>query len=136
MFMTYDLASLEVLWLSSDQNQNLMEGMAEIEIPDELAARLVARTVVPDGSTYELITLVGTILTQEEIDRLAALKTDKVARVQVIETAIAGLVGQNVTALTDQQRWILVAAVFYKLGVITSSGIISPCEDWLVAEGP
>lgn len=78
----------------------------------------------------ETIICYGKIFTTAELAQLQTIGLEKLERLERINNELSALIGLNVLTLTDVQRWKLVAAVFYKLGVINSSGIINPYSDW------
>jgi hypothetical protein len=92
-----------------------------IAVPDDFDA-------VPRQSLYSIP---GTILSQEQINTYTAQYTELQSRQQRVINEIQSLIGLSVLSLTDAQRWKLVGAVFYKLGVINSSGVVNPYSDWL-----
>jgi len=94
-----------------------------IPVPNDFEVRF--RTYTPSGMEP------GTILTQEQIDLFLQKDIEVTARKQKILDEITSLIGLSVLSLTDAQRWKLIAAVFYKLGVISSLGIVNQYSDWL-----
>jgi len=73
----------------------------------------------------------GTILTQDQIDYFVALEAELNARRQRIIDELSAIVGRGILSLTDGERWKLVAAVFYKLGVIGSDGVVRSYSEWI-----
>lgn len=90
---------------------------------------LLFRIPAPDWATEDYRQR-GTFFTQVQIDALLAHYQEELDRRQKASDELANLIGLNVLSLTDAQRWKLVAAVFFKLGVINSSGIVQQYSEW------
>ncbi len=73
----------------------------------------------------------GTIFTQEEIDYYCDLFDEKDAIRDKIRSEILPLIGRSVLSLTDGERWKMFGVVLFRLGIISSNGIIKPFDEWL-----
>jgi hypothetical protein len=99
--------------------------LVHLEVIESDLADFIPRHLLIDGSTTP-----GTQLLQEDFDEYQSRFDDAPLRRQKVIEDIQALIGRNITSLTDAERWKLVGAVFYKLGVINSSGNVNPFSDW------
>lgn len=84
-----------------------------------------------EDKDYQGATIIeGYVFTQQQIDYLINKYNDWIARKQRVMDEIADLIGRGVLTLSDAERWKLVGAVFYKLGVINSTGNVNPYSEW------
>lgn len=123
----------EVVAVLNEYNGSPPPGMTIYEVTKDVGETIYGRsgTVDPDGN---MVMIPGMTITIEQLNEWQSERADQLARLDVIASELAALVGLNVLSLTDAQRWKLVGAVFFKLGVISANGIILPYHKWLEAK--
>jgi len=117
--------------------------MKYVELSENLEVMAIYLYEIPNGLRvpndlpvtchYEddFLTQTGTILTQEEVDYYNELFDEKDRLKEKIKIEIQPLIGMSVLNLTDAQRWKMFGVVLFKLGIISSNGIIKPFDDWI-----